>query len=97
VVVVEHGDGERAENASIESSQLLAMLLNGMLCRQPSIVRDYAQLAIAVCGRPACRLLHSRSIEHRASHAAEAVAAHLSGATCSPVGSCSTPHAQPTR
>jgi tetratricopeptide (TPR) repeat protein len=95
VVVVEHGEGERAENAPIESSQLLAMLLNGMFCRQPSIVRDYVQLAIALCSRPACRLLHSGSAEDRAPRAAEAVAAHLRGAT-EAAGGCSSARARPT-
>jgi tetratricopeptide (TPR) repeat protein len=88
VVVVAHGDEDRARIEAIESSQLLALLLRGMLCRQPSIVRSYVPSAIALCARPAYRLLHSRAAEERAPQAAEAVAAHLVAATKTPAAGC---------
>jgi hypothetical protein len=80
VVVVAHGDEEHTRVEAIESSLLLALLLRGMLSRQPSIVRGYVRSAIALCARPACRLLHSGTAEARAPQAAEAVAAHLRAA-----------------
>jgi tetratricopeptide (TPR) repeat protein len=77
VVVVAHGDHERAEAEPISSTELLGLLMRGMLSRQPPVVRGYVRLAIALCERPACRLLHSRASEHRAPQAAQAIAAQL--------------------
>jgi hypothetical protein len=89
VVVVTHGDAEQTRIEAIESSQLLALLMRGMLSRQPSIVRGYVHSAIALCARPACRLLHSRTAETRAPQAAAAVAAHLDAATgAAPAAGC---------
>ena len=81
VVVVAHGDGEQTQVELIESSQMLELLMRGMLSRQPPNVRGYVRLAIALCALPARRLLHSRAPETRAQQAAEAVAAHLLGVT----------------
>jgi hypothetical protein len=81
VVVVAHGDREQTLVETIESSQMLELLMRGMLSRQPTNVRGYVRLAIALCALPARRLLHSRAPETRAQQAAEAVAAHLLGAT----------------
>jgi tetratricopeptide (TPR) repeat protein len=81
VVVVAHGDREQTGVEPIESSQMLELLMRGMLSRQPTNVRGYVRLAIALCALPARRLLHSRVPETRAQQAAEALAAHLPGAT----------------
>jgi hypothetical protein len=76
VAVVGHGD--RAD-AVIERPQLLGMLVHSMLSQQPTNVRLYMRLAIAVCDRPACRLLHSQTASVRARQAADAMAAQLTG------------------
>lgn len=77
VVVVGHGDGERAAIESIERPGLLGLAVRSMLSRQTADVRRYFNLATMLSELPAWRLLHSRAPEMRARRAAQALSAHL--------------------
>jgi tetratricopeptide (TPR) repeat protein len=77
VVIVGHGDRTAAIVEPIERTQLLGKLFDAMLSRQPSNMRRYFSVAVALCDMPAFRLRHSRAPQVRARQAADAIAAGL--------------------
>lgn len=77
IVAVAHGDGERADTESIERHLLLGLAIRSMFSADPTLVRRYMPLAVALCELPACRLRHSRAPRTRARSAANALATHL--------------------
>jgi tetratricopeptide (TPR) repeat protein len=79
VAVVGHGEDQAAVVETIEVPELLGMVVNSMLAREPAVVREFGRLAVRLCRLPTFRLRHSLSPSARAPSSAQALAGRLAG------------------